>query len=94
MLGAPGAVGLWAMAGATKEGAIPALSELPRRALAGIGIATVIAAAVILVVTGSAVVILNLALIALVALASLGSPARSRSRRTAAGRSCRGSPSA
>jgi hypothetical protein len=72
VLGAPGAVGLWAMTGATKETAVPALSELPRKVLAGLGIGTVIVAAVILVVTGSAVVILNLALVALVALASLG----------------------
>ena len=60
------------MTGATKETAVPALSELPRKVLAGLGIGTVIVAAVILVVTGSAVVILNLALVALVALASLG----------------------
>src|SRR6478672_9540809 len=72
VLGAPGAVGLWAMAGATKSTADPALSEMPRKVLAGIGISTVIIAAVILVATGSAVVLLNLALVALVALASLG----------------------
>ncbi len=72
VLGAPGAVGLWAMAGATKDTAEPALAELPRKVLAGLGIGTVIVAAVILVVTGSAVVLLNLALVALVALASLG----------------------
>jgi hypothetical protein len=59
---------------------------MPRRVLGWIGIATVIVAAVILVVTGSAVVLLNIALVALVALASLGlagavtfSPHRGRS---------------
>jgi hypothetical protein len=60
------------MAGATKATADPALSQLPRKVLAGLGIGTVIVAAVILVVTGSAVVLLNIALVALVALASLG----------------------
>lgn len=72
VLGTPGAIGLWAMAGANKEGVVPALTQMPQRVLAGIGIATVIVAAVVLIVTGSAAVILNIALTALVALACLG----------------------
>jgi hypothetical protein len=72
VLGTPGAIGLWAMAGATKDEAVPALDRIPRQVFAGIGVVTVIVAAVVLVVTGSAVVILNIALTALVALACLG----------------------
>jgi hypothetical protein len=72
VLGTPGAIGLWAMAGANREGAAPALEETPRRVLTWVGVATVIIAAVVLVVTGSSIVLLNIALVALVALASLG----------------------
>jgi hypothetical protein len=72
VLGAPGALGLWAMAGATAEGAVPALDETPRRILVGIGVATVAVAAAVLVLTGSSIVLLNIALTGLVALAALG----------------------
>ena len=72
ILGVPAAIGLWAMSGATAEGAVPALNEPSRKVLAGVAIATVIVTAVVLVVTGSAVRVLNLGLLALVALAALG----------------------
>ena len=72
ILGIPAAIGLWAMAGATAEGAVPALPPRARQALAGLAIAAVIVTAVVLVVTGSAARILNLGLLGLVALSSLG----------------------
>jgi hypothetical protein len=72
ILGIPAAIGLWAMAGATAADAVPALPPRARQALAGLAIATVVVTAVVLVFTGSAVGVLNLGLLALVALASLG----------------------
>jgi hypothetical protein len=72
VLGAPAAIGLWAMAGARDEGVVPALPQVARRALGGVAIATVITTAVVLLVTGSAVTVLNLALLGLVALGTLG----------------------
>src|SRR3954454_8761903 len=72
VLGVPAAIGLWAMAGSTAEGAEPALPPLVRRILVGVAIATVVVTAVVLVVTGSVVAVLNLGLLALVALGSLG----------------------
>jgi hypothetical protein len=72
VLGIPAAVGLWAMAGSTAEGADPALAPLPRRVLLGVAIATVAVTAVVLILTGSVAAVLNLGLFALVAMASLG----------------------
>jgi len=72
VLGIPAGVGLWALAGSNAEGAVPALSETLRRVIIGVAIGTVAATAVVLVVTGSAVAILNIALLALVAMAALG----------------------
>jgi hypothetical protein len=72
VLGIPAGIGLWSMAGANAEDAVPALGETPRRAVVGVAIAAVVATAVVLVVTGSAVGILNFALFALVAMDSLG----------------------
>jgi hypothetical protein len=72
ILGIPAAIGLWAMAGATAEGAVPALPQAARQGLAILAIVAVIATAVILVVTGSAMTILNLGLLGLVALSTLG----------------------
>ena len=72
VIGIPSAVGLWAMAGATREDARPALPPLVRRVLVWIGVATTAITVAVLVVTGSAVLILNLGLAGLVALASLG----------------------
>ena len=72
VLGIPAAVGLWAMAGSTAEDAAPALPLQARRILVGVAVVTVIATAVVLIVTGSINTLLNLGLLALVALASLG----------------------
>lgn len=72
VLGIPAAIGLYAMAGANADGALPALPLRARQVLVGVGIAAVVATAVILVVTGSAVAILNIGLLALVALATMG----------------------
>jgi hypothetical protein len=72
VIGIPAAVGLWAMAGATSADARPALPSTPRRALVGIAIATVAVTAVVCLTTGSAFLVLNLGLVGLIALASLG----------------------
>ena len=72
ILGIPAAIGLWAMAGATAEEAVPALAQPARQGLAITGIVAVVATAVILLVTGSAATILNLGLLGLVALSTLG----------------------
>ena len=72
VLAVPSGIGLWALVGAGDEGSVPALAPGGRRALAVVGIATVVLTAVVLVVTGSAVTILNIGLLALVALAALG----------------------
>ena len=72
VLGIPAGIGLWAMAGANADAAVPALSDIARKAVIGVAVATVAVTAVVLLVTGSAVTILNIALLALVALASLG----------------------
>jgi hypothetical protein len=72
VIGIPSAVGLWAMSGANAEGAVPALPRTARRVLGAVAIVTVVATAVILLVTGSAVGVLNFGLLALVALAVLG----------------------
>jgi hypothetical protein len=71
-LGIPAMIGLWAMAGATRYSATPALPKLLRWIIVGLAIVTVVVTAVVLAVTGSVNTILNLGLLALVALASLG----------------------
>jgi hypothetical protein len=68
----PSGVGLWAMAGAAAEDAEPALPRPVRLVLAGIAVAAVVATVVICLTTGSSVFVLNLGLIALVALSALG----------------------
>jgi hypothetical protein len=72
VLGVPAAAGLWSMAGATADDAVPALDPLPRRILAGIAVATVFATALAVLLDGSQVRILNLGVVGLVALALLG----------------------
>ncbi|HEX5015284.1 MAG TPA: hypothetical protein VFV72_14120 [Candidatus Limnocylindrales bacterium] len=72
ILGIPAAIGLWAMSGATADDAVPALNETSRKVIAGVAIAAVIITAAVLIFTGSAVRILNIGLLALVALATLG----------------------
>jgi hypothetical protein len=72
VLGIPAAVGLWAMAGANSDGAVPALPLRVRQALVAVAIVAVVVTGLILLVTGSAATILNLGLLGIVALASLG----------------------
>jgi hypothetical protein len=72
VLGIPSAVGVWAMLGANKEGAAPAL---PRGAQLAAGIAGVAATAVtalVVVADGTISTVLNIVLVALVAMATLG----------------------
>jgi hypothetical protein len=71
-LGVPSLIGLWAMSGANHEDATPAMEPLVRRVFAGIGIATVVVTAVVLLVTGSVITILNIGLLAIVGMATLG----------------------
>ncbi len=72
VLGVPSAIGLWAMAGSTAPDAVPALPETPRRILAGVAAVTVAVTAVVLLLTGSAALILNLGLLGIVGLAAFG----------------------
>ena len=72
VLGIPSGVGLWAMAGATGPDVVPALPQSARLVLAAVGIGTVAVTAVVLLVTGSIVTILNVGLLLLVALGALG----------------------
>ena len=72
VLGIPATIGLWAMAGSTAEDATQALPLQARRIFVGVAIVTVVVTAAVLIVTGSAAAVLNLGLLALVALASLG----------------------
>ena len=72
VLGVPSAIGLWAMAGSTAPDAVPALPETPRRILAGVAAVTVGVTAVVLLLTGSAALILNLGLLGIVGLAAFG----------------------
>ncbi len=72
ILGIPGAIGLWAMAGARDEGATPVMSPTVRLVATGLAIAAIAAALILAVVTGSGLTILDLGLIGIVVLASLG----------------------
>jgi len=72
VLGIPAAAGLWAMSGATAEDAVPALPPGVRRVLVGIAVAATLVVAVDVILTGGSVLALNLGLIALVALSTLG----------------------
>src|SRR4051812_42021160 len=72
ILGIPAAIGLWAMAGANAENAVPALPNRARQVLVAVGVVTVVVTAIVLLMTGSAARILNLGLLGLVVLASLG----------------------
>ena len=93
VLGVPSGVGLWAMAGATGQDVTPALPQPTRSAFGAIAIGTVAVTTLVLLVTGSAVTILNVGLLLLVGLGSLGSPAPSRTRHTGLERSSRPSHS-
>jgi len=72
LLGVPSALGLWAMAGASSDDAVPALTRPTRRILGGVAVATVVVAAVVIVWSLSVVAVVELALVGLVALGTLG----------------------
>ena len=72
VLGIPSAIGLYAMAGANAEDAVPALPEPARVGFAALAIGTTVVTAIVLLVTGSMVRVLNLGLLGIVALGTLG----------------------
>ena len=71
-LGIPSAIGLFAMAGSTREDSVPALPSGVRTAVAVVAIGATVLTGVVLLATGSSMTILNVALLALVAMAALG----------------------
>jgi hypothetical protein len=72
VLGIPSAIGLWAMSGATKGEVEPALPPTIRHALVIVAVATLVFTAAVCLLTGSALLVLNLGLVGLVGLSSLG----------------------
>jgi hypothetical protein len=72
ILGIPAGIGMWAMAGANAEDAVPALSRRAHQVMIGLALATVVASGLVVLVVGSRVSILDVALVGLVALPSLG----------------------
>jgi hypothetical protein len=72
VLGIPSAIGLWSMAGATKPGNVPALSPTVRQALPALAIVTTAVTALVALTTGRGPLLLDLGLIGIVALATLG----------------------
>jgi hypothetical protein len=72
IIGIPAMLGVWAMSGANADDATPALSRSFSRALAGIAIATLVVAAIVVLIAGSELRLLDLALIGIVALPTLG----------------------
>ena len=71
VLGIPAAAGLWAMTGAGND-VEPALPRPARLGLVAVGIGTIALTGLVLVVDGSAAAVLNLGLLGLVGLSSLG----------------------
>jgi hypothetical protein len=72
ILGIPAGIGMAAMAGATADGAEPALGRTTRRLISWVAIGTVVVTAVAVVTGGSQVLLVNLGVAGLVALALLG----------------------
>jgi len=72
ILGVPAGIGMAAMAGATADGAVPALGETTRRVVRWVAIGTVVVTAVAVLIGGSQMLIVNLGTAGLVALALLG----------------------
>ena len=71
-LGIPSAIGLFAMAGSTRPDAVPALPSGARLVVAAVGVGATMLTGVVLLATGSSMTILNIALLALVGMATLG----------------------
>jgi hypothetical protein len=72
VLGIPSGIGLWAMTGATKPGNVPALSPTVRQALPALAVGTTAITAVVALTTGRGPLLLDLGLIGIIALATLG----------------------
>jgi hypothetical protein len=72
VLGIPSAIGVWAMLGANKEGAVPALPRNAQLVAAAGGIVATGATALVVLADGTISTVLNIVLIALVAMATLG----------------------
>lgn len=72
LLGLPAAIGVWAMAGARAEGAVPAMPPAARRAMTAIAIATLALVIGVVLALGERLTILDLALVGLAALPALG----------------------
>jgi hypothetical protein len=72
IIGIPAMLGVWAMSGANAEGAIPALSRNVARLMTGIAIATLVGSAIVILVAGKELRLLDVALIGIVALPTLG----------------------
>ena len=66
IIGLPALLGVWAMSGATEEGATPALPHGARQLMTGIAITTLLLAALVILVAGSQLRLLDLALIGIV----------------------------
>lgn len=72
IIGVPAMVGVWAMSGANAADATPAMSRDVARITTGIAITALILAAAVVLIAGSELRILDLALIGVVALPTLG----------------------
>jgi hypothetical protein len=72
ILGVPSGAGLWAMAGANAEGTVASLGRRVRLVFAATAIGTTVITAVVCLASGTGVLLLNLGLIGIVALAALG----------------------
>lgn len=72
VLGIPSAIGVWAMLGANKEGAVPALPRNAQLAAGAAGVTATVVTALVVIADGTISSVLNLVLIALVAMATLG----------------------
>jgi hypothetical protein len=72
VLGVPSAIGVWAMAGATADNAVPALPPMARRVVVGAAIVVVIVVAAAILVGGRGATVLDLGVIGLIALLTLG----------------------
>ncbi len=72
IVGVPALLGVWAMSGATAEDATPALSTGIHRLMIAIAVATLVLAALVILVAGQELRLLDLAFIGIVALPTLG----------------------
>ena len=72
VLGIPSAIGVWAMLGANKDGAVPALPRNAQLAAAIAGIAATAVTALVVIADGTISTVLNIVLVALVGMATLG----------------------